>query len=308
MQTNETRRHSKGSSRSEGARSPRLGAHMSIAGGIEKALLRAEEVGCDAVQIFSKNSNQWKAKPISPAEIELFEETRRRVKIDPAMVHASYLINLASSDAQGWTKSLDAFTVEMDRAEILGFRYLVVHPGSHRSCGEQAGLTQVAEALNGVISRTPGYRVKVLLELTAGQGSCVGHRFEQMGAILEWVHQGERVGICFDTCHVFAAGYDLRTQEGYAETLDALDRAVGLDRVLAFHVNDSKKGLGCRVDRHEHIGKGAIGLTAFECLVNDPRFFDRPMVLETPKGPDLSEDRDNLSILRGLIKGTGSPN
>ena len=281
---------------------PRLGAHMSIAGGVQQALLRGKQAGCEAIQIFSKNSNQWKAAALSAEEIHHFRATGRELGIDPAMVHASYLINLASPEAEPWRKSVDAFTVEMERAEALGFSSLVVHPGSHLGSGERIGLAKVTRALNAILARTAGFRVKVLLELTAGQGSCVGHRFEQMGRMLEGVRQSERAGLCFDTCHVFAAGYDLRSVEGYDETMAALDKAVGLERVRAFHLNDSKKGLGCRVDRHEHIGKGEIGLRAFECLVNDPRFFGLPMVLETPKGLDLKEDRVNLAALRRLIR------
>ena len=275
---------------------------MSIAGGLEKALLRGRDAGCDVIQIFSKNSNQWKAKLISEEEIRTFSSVRRETGVFPAMVHASYLINLASPRPEEWRKSVEAFAVEMERAEALDIPYMVVHPGAHLSSGEEAGSTQSAKALGLLNSRTSGYRVKVLLEVTAGQGSCIGHRFEQIRRILDQVKESDRLGVCFDTCHVFAAGYDIRRPEGYEETMFALDRTVGLDRVLAFHLNDCKKSLGCRVDRHEHIGKGGIGLMAFECLMNDPRFFALPMVLETPKGPDLKEDLENLGTLRKLIR------
>jgi deoxyribonuclease-4 len=281
---------------------PRLGAHMSVAGGLERALLRGRESGCEVIQIFSKNSNQWKAKLLSDEDVRAFESARKETGVFPAMVHASYLINLASPRPEEWQKSVDAFAVETERAEALGIPYLVVHPGAHLSSGEDAGAAQAARALNLLHHRMIGYRLKVLLEVTAGQGSCIGHRFEQIGLILDQVKEADRVGVCFDTCHVFAAGYDIRRPEGYEETMFALDRAVGLDRVLAFHLNDCKKSLGCRVDRHEHIGKGGIGLAAFECLVNDPRFFGLPMVLETPKGPDLKEDIENLDTLRRLFR------
>jgi deoxyribonuclease-4 len=279
---------------------------MSIAGGLEKALLRGRDAGCEVIQIFSKNSSQWKAKLLSDEEVRAFESTRKETGVFPAMVHASYLINLASPRSEEWKKSVDAFAVEMERAEALGIPYLVVHPGAHLSSGEETGATQAAKALDLLHHRMIGYRLKVLLEVTAGQGSCIGHRFEQIGRILDQVKEADRVGVCFDTCHVFAAGYDIRRPEGYEETMLALDRTVGLDRVLAFHLNDCKKNLGCRVDRHEHIGKGGIGLAAFECLMNDPRFFALPMVLETPKGPDLKEDLENLDTLRRLIRSAPS--
>jgi deoxyribonuclease-4 len=275
---------------------------MSIAGGVDQALIRGRQVGCRAIQIFSKNSNQWRAKPLSSDDLRRFQAARKETGILPAMVHASYLINLASPDPAGWKQSVDAFGVEMERNEMLDIPYLVVHPGAHLDSGTEAGVKKVAEALNLLHQRMPGYKVRILLEVTAGQGSCIGHRFEEIGRILDELKAGERAGVCFDTCHVFAAGYDIRTPEGYAETMGALDRAVGLGRVLAFHLNDCKKGLGCRVDRHQHIGKGEIGLAAFECLMNDRRFFGLPMVLETPKGPDLKEDLMNLETLRGLIK------
>ncbi len=279
---------------------PLFGAHMSIAGGLSNALKQGQSVGCDVIQIFSKSSNQWKAKPITDSEIATFRAERVATGVHPAMVHASYLINLASPDGDLWARSVEAFYVEMERVEALAIPYLVIHPGAHVGAGVDAGVAQAAQALNLLHDRAEGFRMKVLIELTAGQGTCIGHQFEEVGAIFNRLKTPERVGVCFDTCHAFAAGYDMRTRERYEETLVSFDRAVGLTRILAFHLNDCKKTLGCRVDRHEHIGQGGMGEAPFSFLVNDPRFLGLPMVLETPKGPDLKEDRMNLATLARL--------
>ena len=279
----------------------RLGAHMSVAGGLDRALIRGQAVGCDAIQIFSKNSNQWKAAPLSASEIDRFKQTRAETGVFPAMVHTSYLINLCSPHDADWQKSTDALCVEMERAEALAIPYAVLHPGAHLGTGTEAGVRRAAEAMNAVHARTAGFQTKILIELTAGQGTCVGHRFEEVGMLLRQIERSEQVGVCFDTCHVFAAGYDLRTAEGYDAVMAELDRAVGLDRVWAFHLNDCKKDLGCRVDRHEHIGEGKMGEAPFAALLNDHRFIGLPMVLETPKGPDGREDVENLARLRRLV-------
>jgi deoxyribonuclease-4 len=217
------------------------------------------------------------------------------------MVHNSYLINIGSPKEDEWKKSLDAFTVELERAEALGIPFVVAHPGAHLGSGEEAGLNRIAQGLDELHLRTRGFRTRILLENTAGQGSCLGYRFEHMRHLLDRVHEPDRLGICFDTCHVFTAGYDIRTPEGYAATMDEVDRLVGLVRIMAFHLNDSMKPFESRRDRHEHIGKGFIGLEAFRCLMRDTRFLNVPMVLETPKGKELEEDRMNLEVLRGLI-------
>jgi deoxyribonuclease-4 len=279
---------------------PFLGAHMSVAGGLDQALIRGRAAGCDVIQIFSKNSNQWKAKPLTPEDISNFKKAREETKVFPSMVHSSYLINLCSPKEDEWRKSIEAFFIEMERVEALEMSYLILHPGAHLGAGVDAGIVKVAEALNELHIRTAGFNMKILIELTAGQGSCIGHRFEEVGAILDLIREPERIGVCFDTCHAFAAGYDMRTQSAYEETMSALDRTVGLNRVWAFHLNDCKKELGCRVDRHEHIGQGKMGEAPFRFLMNDPRFSGIPMVLETPKGKDLKEDVMNLTLLRNL--------
>ncbi|NKE72566.1 deoxyribonuclease IV [Nitrospiraceae bacterium HYJII51-Mn-bac16s-1-B09] len=282
------------------AKRPLLGAHMSVAGGLDQALYRGRTAGCDVIQIFSKNSNQWKAKPLTVEDIANFKKARLETGVFPAMVHSSYLINLCSDKEEEWKKSVEALHIEMERVEALEMPYLVLHPGSHLGAGEEVGISRAAEALNLLFQRTARFKMQILIELTAGQGSCIGSRFEEVGAIFDRIKAPERIGVCFDTCHVFAAGYDLRTETDYQETMAALDRAVGLGQVRAFHLNDCKKELGCRVDRHDHIGRGKMGTAPFSFLMNDPRFFGLPMVLETPKGKELKEDIQNLAILRNL--------
>jgi len=288
--------------RTDPRKRPRLGAHMSVAGGLDQALHRGKTAGCEVIQIFSKNSNQWKAKPLAEEEIANFKQARNETGVFPALVHSSYLINICTTKEEEWKKSTEALYIEMERVERLEMPYLVLHPGAHLGEGEAVGIARAAEALNLLFQRTAGFRMNILIELTAGQGSCVGSRFEEVGALLERIKEPERIGVCFDTCHVFAAGYDMRTEAQYQETMAALDRAVGLNRIRAFHLNDCKKDLGCRVDRHEHIGRGKMGTAPFSFLMNDPRFFGLPMVLETPKGKALKEDIENLAVLRGLQK------
>jgi deoxyribonuclease-4 len=280
-----------------------LGAQMSIAGGVDLAPLRGQEVGCRAIQLFTKSSNQWRARPLPPEEIERYRANLQATGIAQAVAHDSYLINLASTDPALHQRSMAAFLEELERAEALGIPYLVTHPGAHMGAGEEAGLRQVANSLRELLKRTKGYRVQVVLETTAGQGSTLGHRFEEIAVLLDGIGIPERTGVCLDTCHVFAAGYDIRTPDGYAEVLGAFDQVVGISHLRVIHLNDSKKDLGCRVDRHEHIGKGAIGLEAFRCLVTDPRLRGLPMILETPKdGNFVSADRRNLKTLRRLVQ------
>lgn len=279
-----------------------LGAHQSIAGGVEEALARGQEAGCDTIQIFVKSPNRWASKPLAEENIVAFKEAVTETGIWPVFAHALYLANMATPEDALWHKSLDALTDDLERCEQLGLPGLVIHPGSHRGAGEDAGIARIAAALDEVHHRLPGYQVQVWLETTTGQGDHLGYTFGQLQAMIDGVKEPERLGVCFDTAHAFAAGYELRTREGYEATWSEFDAALDLGRLRAIHLNDSKKELGSRVDRHEHIGKGLLGLEPFRFLVNDPRFRDIPMTLETHKGPDLAEDKENLAVLRGLIE------
>jgi deoxyribonuclease-4 len=283
---------------------PLFGAHMSVAGGYHNALLIAQAHGCETVQLFTKNANQWKAAELGNDDVQTFRLTLRKSRLRYPTAHDSYLINLATPDDVLYRKSIEAFVVEVQRAERLGLSYLVTHPGAHVGSGEEAGLARVAGALDEVHKRCRGFRVKVLLETTAGQGTTLGWRFEHLARVLELVVEPKRLGVCLDTCHVFAAGYALSPRAEYEATLREFDRHLGLKRLRAFHLNDSVKSLGSRVDRHAHIGKGCLGLEPFRMLVNDPRFRDRPMILETPKeeGDNDDMDRVNLGVLRRLVK------
>ena len=284
---------------------PRLGAHMSIAGGVDKALLRGEEVGCDAMQIFTKNNNQWRAAPLTERVIEAYKTNRRRAGIDPILAHDSYLINIASPEKDLYRKSLEALQIEVARAGVLEIPYLVIHPGAHLGSGEAEGIKRIVEALETVLEGPQASPVMICLETTAGQGSNLGYRFEHLAAIRGGVTRRECVGICVDTCHIFAAGYEIRSQKAYEETLRQLHGVIGLDHVTCIHLNDSQRELGSRVDRHAHIGQGQIGLEGFRLLINDPRLRHIPMILETPKGEDpVASDRRNLAILRRLIRGS----
>jgi deoxyribonuclease-4 len=283
----------------KGQRPLLAGAHMSIAGGIHNAFAHGERAGCRTLQIFLKSNAQWRGRTLTDEDRELYRAAQGRSGITPVVAHSSYLINLASPVEALWSQSLAALVEEMERARFLGVPWLVLHPGAHMGDGCAAGVARVAAALNRALDTVPD--AGVLLENTAGQGSCLGHRFEELAAILDRVGPAERAGVCFDTCHAFAAGYDIRTPRGYRATMRDFDRLIGVRRIRAFHVNDCKRELGCRVDRHAHIGRGQIGLEAFRCLVNDPRFACVPKILETPKGKDLREDRMNLATLRRLV-------
>jgi deoxyribonuclease-4 len=282
---------------------PLFGAHTSIAGGLHNALLTARAHGMDSVQLFTKSANQWAARELTDAEVVLFRKVLRQARLRFPTAHDSYLINLASPDPRLYRKSLEAFVVEVQRAERLGLRYLVMHPGSPTGSDEDEGLARVAAALDEVHGRCQGYRVQVLLETTAGQGCCLGHRFEHLARILSLVKEPQRLGVCFDTCHVFAAGYALAPEKEYRATMREFNRVIGLKWLRCFHLNDSQKPLGSRVDRHAHIGRGCLGLEPFRLLVNDPRFRHRPMLLETPKEDGDNRDMDavNLAVLRGLV-------
>ncbi len=277
---------------------PLLGAHMSIAGSLANAPAGGAAIGCEAIQIFSKNQRQWKAKPLAEVEAEAFKAAMEKHGIRAAMVHDSYLINLADPAEVGWKRSVAAFVDEMERCEALGIPRLVFHPGAPKEAGEEFGLKRIAKALDYCLSNAKAGSVSPLIENTAGQGSNVGWRFEHLRAILDGLSDPKRVGICIDTCHTFAGGYDIRTKEGWEATMKEFDRVVGLKKIGAFHLNDSKKELNCRVDRHEHIGQGCIGIEPFRALVRDPRFKEIPAALETP-GDDPDFER-NLLVLKGL--------
>lgn len=276
---------------------------MSIAGGYYKAVVTAKRCKCDCVQLFTKNNNQWRAKPITDEDTELFRDALRTHEISHPISHSSYLINLASPDAKLWKQSVDAFVVELQRAEMLGIPYVIVHPGSYTTSSESAGIKQIIRALDEVHGQTSG-AADCLLETTAGQGSNLGWRFEQLAEMIAGVREPERIGVCFDTCHVFAAGYPLATEKDYRTTMAALNKLVGLKKVKAFHLNDSKRELGSRVDRHDHIGRGKMGLAPFRFLLNDRRFRKTPMYLETPKGQENGVELDviNLRRLRRLVR------
>lgn len=281
----------------------RLGAHMSIAGGCDRAVTAAHAFGFDTVQLFTKNNNQWKAPPLTDAHVAAFRTALKTTGVGTPVAHNSYLINLGSPDDTLWNKSIDAMIVELERCESLGILDLVAHPGAHVGSGEEEGLKRIASGIDEIHRRTPGLAVRIDLETTAGQGTCLGHRFEHLGTILGLVKDPDRLGVCVDTCHIFAAGYSLATADEYDGTMHDFDRTVGVDRVRVWHLNDSRRERGSRVDRHAGIGQGHLGLEPFRFVVNDPRFQDIPMILETPKGTDeQGEEFDavNLRLLRQL--------
>jgi deoxyribonuclease-4 len=290
---------------------PRLGAHLSIAGGLPRAIDRAEATRCDALQIFTKSVGQWRARALPPDEVARFRARLEESGIRPAVAHNSYLINVAAAEPALRAKSIAALGEELDRAELLGLDGLVMHPGSYTTGTEQQGLHLIADALASVLRARPRGRTRLLLEHTAGQGTNLGHRFEHLATIIDRLGGSHRVGVCLDTCHLLAAGYDLCSESLHDETFREFDRVVGLDRLAVFHLNDSKKPCGSRVDRHEHIGKGCIGLEPFRRIVNDQRFAGLPMLLETPKRdtPESRRKSDadpwdmrNLKTLRKLIR------
>ena len=276
---------------------------MSIAGGYYKAVERAKDSTCDCVQVFTKNNNQWRAKPIVQDDVDQFQAALSEHKIKHPLSHASYLINLAAPDNTLWKKSLDAMVVELQRADQLGIPYVVLHPGAYTTSSEEAGIKRIVEALDEIHDQTLDLESICLLETTAGQGSCLGCRFEELAEMLQQVKQPDRLGVCLDTCHVFAAGYEIHHEKGYKKTISEFNKLVGVKTIKAFHLNDSKKPCGSRVDRHDHIGEGEIGIDAFRFLLNDRRFRKVPMYLETPKKGEGCDDWDakNLEVLRSLI-------
>ncbi|MDH4183412.1 MAG: deoxyribonuclease IV [Nitrospinota bacterium] len=277
------------------------GAHISIAGGVEKSPARGEAIGAAAIQIFTKNNTRWAGPPILPAQAAQFQEQSRLCGVQAVASHVCYLVNLASAEPEISKKSREAFLDEMDRADLLGIPYLVFHPGAHMGAGEEDGMKRVADCLGWAMDQRPKSRTLLTLETTAGQGTGLGHRFSQLARIIELTGNEGRLGVCVDTCHIFAAGYGLASRKEYQATFAEFQAELGLERIKLFHINDSKKPQGARVDRHEHIGKGAIGAEGFRLLVNDTRFAKAPMILETPKGPDGAEDIENLKFLKGLI-------
>jgi deoxyribonuclease-4 len=282
-------------------RGPLLGAHQSIAGGLHRALERAQSLGCEAVQIFTRSARQWASRPLAEEDVRAFAAARAATGIGAVLAHDSYLFNLAAPDEALRQRSVREVVAELERCERLRISFLVAHPGAHCGAGEDAGLRAAARSLGEVLAACRGFACALALENTAGQGTQIGWRFEHLGRLCAESRDGDRLRLCLDTQHAFAAGYDLRSPAGYAATLAALEATVGIGRVAAFHLNDAKCGLGGRVDRHEHIGDGLLGVGAFRRLLRDPRFRGLPMCIETPKGPDLAEDRRNLSLLRSLL-------
>jgi deoxyribonuclease-4 len=278
-----------------------LGAHMSIGGGVHRAIERSCSIECTAMQMFVKNNMQWFARPLDRAEIKAFLRHAQRKQIEAAFAHSSYLINLAATNPQFHANSLRALAEELTRAHQLELPFLVLHPGAHLGAGEQAGLEKIIASLDAIWTVIPKVKTKIALETTAGQGSCLGDKFEHLATIIENVREPERLCVCLDTAHVFEAGYDIGSEAGVKKTFREFDRIIGLDRLSAIHLNDSKTARGSRVDRHEHIGKGQIGLDAFRFIMRDRRFRKIPKVLETKKGEDLAEDVENMKTLRGLL-------
>lgn len=273
---------------------------MSIAGGLDQAIVRGREVGCETIQIFTRSPRQWRPRILEDEEIARFRRKREETGIAPVVAHDCYLINLGSPDEELWRKSLAVFLEELGHCQALGVPYLVMHPGSHVGAGEEAGLEHIAMALDRAREETHGDDVKVLLENTAGQGTNLGSTWEELASLLALVRDDSWLGLCFDTCHAFAAGYELRTPDGYEAIWQTVDDLIGLERVKVIHLNDAKGDLGSRLDRHEHIGRGKMGLEPFRMLVNDERFSDLPMLLETPKRPGRKDDEKNLRVLRSL--------
>ena len=275
---------------------------MSIAGGVHTAIERAARIGCTTLQLFVKNNNQWLGKPLSEDDVATYKELLLKSTLAPVAAHDTYLINLCAVDGEILTKSRATLKDEFDRCERLGIDYLNFHPGAHMGAGEAEGLERIAESLNSIHEQTKAYRVKSVLETTAGQGTAIGYRFEHLRKIIDRVEERGRMAVCIDTCHIHAAGYDIVSEKGYEETFRIFDDIVGLERLVMFHVNDSKRERGSRVDRHEHIGKGTIGRKGFSHLMNDRRFDAIPKILETPKGPELKEDVKNMRVLRSLVR------
>jgi deoxyribonuclease-4 len=279
-----------------------LGAHMSAAGGVDLAITRAAALQMNSCQLFTKNANQWAAKPLDPAVVERFHVQKESAGVANLIAHDSYLINIASPDPANWEKSRNALLIELERCDLLGVPYLVSHPGAHMNSDLDESIERVAHAINRINDERPDGQTTLLIETTAGQGTTLGRTFEEIAAMIDKVEDKTRIGVCFDTCHVFVAGYDLRDESSYNATIKAFDDVIGLEWLKVLHLNDAKKGLGSRVDRHTHIGEGELGLEAFKYFMNDPRFSGTPGVLETPKGDNDEEDARNMATLRELVQ------
>lgn len=279
-----------------------LGAHMSIAGGVHAAFARGASIGCSTMQVFVKNNNQWFGTPQTAEDIENYKTAAAQTGIAPVLAHAAYLINLCATNAVTLKRSRNAFVDELNRCEAFGITALIFHPGAHMGAGEAEGIKRIAESLNIIHEKTKNFKTLTALEGTAGQGSAIGYRFEHLRGIIDLVDEKNRMAVCLDTCHLFAAGYDLSTAEGWNDTFKQFDEIVGLPRLVAIHTNDSKKPLGSRVDRHEHIGKGMIGVTGFRMLMQDERLAHIPKILETEKSEDMHEDVENMQVLISLLR------
>jgi len=280
-----------------------LGAHFSISGGLHEALREAKRYGCPALQMFTKTSRSWKERTVSDEEIELFKKTRQKAGIKFIASHSSYLINLATPDSGNHSLSRNALELELIRSTALEIPFVVLHPGSHLGDGEKKGIDRISESINGIFEKNPGIKTRLLFETTSGQGAGIGHTFEQLHEIIEKINRKDKTGVCLDTCHIFAAGYDIRTKESYLKTTGAFDKIIGLEKLFLIHLNDSKKCLGSHVDRHEHIGKGEIGIDAFRLIMNDMRLVGIPKIIETPKtGGGKDCDRINLRKLKTMAE------
>ncbi len=278
-----------------------LGSHMSTSGGLHRAFERAGQIGCTTMQIFVKNSNQWTAKAFTEGDVANYKTAAAKSSIAPVVAHAAYLINLCAQNVQTLKKSREALVDELSRCETLGVRCLIIHPGAHVGAGEEEGIKRIAESVNLCHRQTPGFNVLTTLEGTAGQGTTLGYRFEQLRKMLELIEDRRRTAVCLDTCHLFAAGHDIGTPEGWDAMMRKFDDIIGLEKLAALHVNDSKRECGSRIDRHEHIGKGMIGLEGFRAMMNDRRLDGIPRILETEKSEDMHEDVENMRILKSLL-------
>jgi deoxyribonuclease-4 len=278
-----------------------LGAHISIADGIDRSLILGKEIGCNTIQIFVKSNLQWKARDINKFEIQEFLRNKIETKINPVIAHSSYLINLASYNKRIRNLSIKSFRRELEIARVLKIPYFIFHPGYHKEASLKTGIHLIAKALNQIISKDDS-KIKILLETTSGQGSSIGYRFEQLAEIISLVNKKKRIGVCFDTCHVFTAGYEIRNKADYEKTLERFEKIIGIKKIKVFHLNDSRGDLGSKIDRHQHIGKGYLGLEPFRFILNDKRFQNIPMIIETPKDHGNEMDIENLTILKSLIK------
>lgn len=291
---------------SEGRKSPEVhrplvGAHMSTYGGVHTAFTRGTSIGCTTIQVFVKNNNQWNAPPPDEKDIQNYKAAEAKAGIAPVVAHAAYLINLCAANTSVLKKSRRAFIDELNRCETFGIKALIFHPGAHMGVGETEGIKRIAESLNFIHQQSEGNPVLSTLECTAGQGTAVGYRFEHLQSVIDLVEQKHRMAVCLDTCHLYASGYDISTEGGWNRCIADFIGTVGLERLVAIHVNDSKKELGSRVDRHEHIGKGKIGLKGFAAMMNDVRLAGIPKILETPKSEDMHEDVENMGTLLSLM-------